>query len=372
MMKILRILIKILLVLSIPAIVAACQIIQTIGDMPEKESVMRYEELPYYRDGFFHAAEELPFYPERITGSGGGRWRHVFNTANAPKTTLPTVPLTASSFTDPPAELAFYWLGHSSLIIELDGLRFMVDPVLSNAAPIPGIIRRYIDAPIQSKDLPHLDYVLITHDHYDHLEYAAIRALRKRPDTRFIVPYGVGAHLKKWGVPDERIHEIGWSETFQAGNVSITSEETIHYSGRTYGRRNTTLWTAYVMKGKESSLFISGDAGYSGHFKEIGERHGSFRLAFLDSDAWNPGWPKTHLFPEEVIRAYHDLRAETLVPVHWGVFALGRHPWDESIRMIRALADEDENVNLLTPIMGEKVIPGETLTADWWESSGRD
>ncbi|MCL2076733.1 MAG: MBL fold metallo-hydrolase [Betaproteobacteria bacterium] len=367
MMKILRILIKILLVLSIPAIIAGCQILQTLGEMPEKESAMRYEELPYYRDGLFHAAEELPFYPDRIAGGGGRWWRHVFDRSNAPKTTLPTIPLTASSFAAPPAELAFYWLGHASLIIELDGLRFAVDPVLGNAAPIPGVVRRYVDAPIRRKDLPHLDYVLITHDHYDHLEYATIRALRKRPDTRFIVPYGVGAHLKKWGVPDERVHEIGWGETLQAGGLSIASEQTNHFSGRTFDRRNTTLWTAYVLKGNESSIFISGDAGYSGHFKEIGERHGPFRLAFLEMDAWNPGWPKTHLFPEEVIRAYHDLRAETLVPVHWGVFDLGRHPWDESIRMIRALADEDKNVNLLTPMMGEKAIPGETRTTNWWE-----
>jgi len=350
--KIPRFLAKTLLILLVPAIIAGCQLLQTLGEMPGQEAAMRYEQLPYYRDGYFQAAEELPFYPEKISGGGGKSWwRHVFDRSNAPKTPLPMVPLTASSFSNPPSELRFYWLGHASLIIELDGLRFLVDPVFGNAAPIPGIVRRYGDAPLKRDDLPHLDYVLITHDHYDHLEYATIRALRKRTETRFIVPYGVGTHLKKWGIPKERIQEIGWGESIRAGDVEIISEETLHFSGRTYDSRNTTLWTAYVLKGKDNRLFISGDTGYGGHFREIGERHGPFCLAFLEIDAWNPGWPKTHLFPEEVIRAHRDLGAETLAPVHWGVFDLGRHPWDESIRTIQTLA-EKENINLLTPLMG--------------------
>ncbi|MDR0234446.1 MAG: MBL fold metallo-hydrolase [Zoogloeaceae bacterium] len=365
--KILRILLKTLLILSIPAVIAGCQLLQTIGDMPDQEATMRYERLPYYRDGYFRAAEELPFYPDRITGSGPKSWwRFLLANPNKPDLPLPLVTLTASPFAAPSSELAFYWLGHSSLIVELEGLRFLVDPVLGNAAPLPGVVRRYAEAPIRREDLPPIDYVLITHDHYDHLEYATIRALRERNETRFIAPYGVGMHLRKWGIPAERILEIGWGETTQAGNIGVISEETLHFSGRTFNRRNTTLWTAYVLKGQKYRLFISGDTGYGKHFKEIGARHGPFHLAFLEIDAWNPGWPKTHLFPEEVIRAYHDLDAQTLIPVHWGVFDLGRHPWDESIRLIHTLVKQDGNICLLTPKMGEKVIPGETPTTEWW------
>ncbi|MCL2831296.1 MAG: MBL fold metallo-hydrolase [Betaproteobacteria bacterium] len=366
--KTLKLLARAFFVLLIPALIAGCQIFEAIGDMPDQEAIMRYERLPYYRDGHFQGAEELPYYPERIAGGGPeGWWRFLLESPNAPKTPLPQVALDASSFKTPPAELAFYWLGHSSLIIELEGLRFLVDPVLGNAAPLPGIVRRYVEAPIKREDLPPADFVLITHDHYDHLEYAAIRALRERRETHFIVPYGVGAHLKKWGVPEERIHEIGWGETFDAGNVRIVSEQSLHFSGRTYGRRNTSLWSAYVLKGEKARLFIAGDTGYGSHFREIGARHGPFQLAFIEIDAWNPGWPKSHMFPEEVIRASHELGAETLVPVHWGIFDLARHPWDESIRKIRILVDEDQKLRLLTPKMGEKVIPGETQTMNWWE-----
>jgi len=367
--KILRILLKVFLLLLIPAIVAGCQVLQNIGDMPSKEDIVRYEQLPYYKEGTFQNAEETPFYEDRIAGKGPKNFLwSVLSDVNAPKAQLPRVLLDASSFAEKPAELAFYWLGHSSLIIELEGLRFLVDPVLGNAAPLSGIVRRYVAAPIKREDLPPVDYVLITHDHYDHLEYATIRALLERAETQFIVPYGVGAHLRKWGVSDERIHEIGWGETFDAGKVRVISERTLHFSGRTFGRRNTTLWSAYVLQGEKSRLFISGDSGYSDHFREIGARHGAFDLAFIEIDAWNPGWPKTHLFPEDVIRACHDIGAQTLIPVHWGVFNLARHPWNESIRAIRALVEQDGKIQLLTPKMGEKVIPGEKAqTEDWWE-----
>lgn len=367
--KILRILLKAFLILLIPVIIAGCQVLQTIGEKPSQEEIARYEQLSYFKEGAFQNPTVLPFYPDRITGAGPQNWWRflwfLLSNPNAPQTPLPLVALDAASFTAAPAELAFYWLGHSSLIIELDGLRFLVDPVLGNAAPLPGFVRRYVDAPIQRKDLPPVDYVLITHDHYDHLEYATMRALRKRPETHFVMPYGVAAHFRKWGVPEERIHEIGWGETFQAGKVRVVSERTLHFSGRTF-QRNTSLWSAYILQGEKSRLFISGDSGYGDHFADIGARHGPFDLAFIEIDAWNPGWPNTHMFPEEVIRACHDIGAKTLIPVHWGVFDLARHPWDESIRMIRALVNQDGTIRLMTPKMGEKVIPGETQTQDWW------
>ncbi|MDR2032706.1 MAG: MBL fold metallo-hydrolase, partial [Azoarcus sp.] len=265
---------------------------------------------------------------------------------------------------------AAYWLGHSSLIVELEGKRLLIDPVFGNAAPIPGIMGRYGAPPLARDQLPPLDYVLITHDHYDHLEYATMRALRDW-NVQFVVPYGVGAHLRKWGIAPERIHETGWGETYFGNGLDFASERTIHFSGRTFGSRNKSLWTSWSLKGQQFRVFISGDSGYGEHFRDIGAKHGPFDLAFIEIDAWNADWPRTHMFPEEVIRAYHDLGARAMVPVHWGVFDLGDHPWDESIRLVADLATKAGDVRLLTPLMGEKLLPGATATGAWWEKRGK-
>ncbi|MDR0736786.1 MAG: MBL fold metallo-hydrolase [Zoogloeaceae bacterium] len=363
--KPLRIFLKALLLLAIPLVVAGCRLWRVIGDSPEAAEVAAYEKLPYYQDGRFQNPEPLPYYPDRVTGGGPSGWiRFFLPNAHRPGFALPQVALDDTSFAAPSEALAAYWLGHSALIIELEGKRLLVDPVFGNAAPLPGVVRRFVDAPIKRADLPPLDYVLITHDHYDHLEYATIEALKDR-ETRFIVPYGVAAHLRKWGVPAERIHEIGWGESITEGALTIAAERTIHFSGRTFGRRDTTLWTSYVLKGERFRVFVSGDSGYGEHFKDIGAAHGPFDLAFIEIDGWNPGWPSTHMFPREVIQACHDIGARAMIPVHWGVFDLANHPWDESIRLVRDLAARDGKIRLLTPLMGERVTP-ESETRAWF------
>jgi L-ascorbate metabolism protein UlaG (beta-lactamase superfamily) len=365
--KILRRALALLAILSILAVVAGCHLLQVFGEAPSEEEAAAYGKLPYFKDGQFQSPEPMQSHPDRSTGRGPSGWiRFALPNPNAPDAPLPKVMLEASSFAAVPAELAAWWLGHSSLIIELEGKRLLVDPVFGNAAPVPGIVRRFTDAPIERDELPPFDYVLITHDHYDHLEYATMRALRGK-DVQFVVPYGVGPHLRKWGIDARRIHEIGWGETYGTGDLSVAAERTIHYSGRTFGRRNTTLWTSYSLKGRRYRVFVSGDSGYGEHFRDIGAKHGPFDLAFIEIDGWNPGWPKTHMFPEEAIRASLDVGARAVVPVHWGVFDLARHPWDESIRMVADLAAKG-GVRLLTPLMGEKLIPGETVTRKWWET----
>jgi L-ascorbate metabolism protein UlaG (beta-lactamase superfamily) len=351
--------------LAAAVLLAGCAL-REFGQTPE--DVSSYEGLPYFTDGKFRNPEgDTPYYPDRVRGGRIGWLRFLMPSLDAPKTPLPMLRLSKETFAEKPEELAVYWLGHSSLIIELEGKRFLVDPIFDNAAPIPFAVRRYGSSPLKREELPLPDYVLITHDHYDHLEYATVRHF-KDEETLFIVPLGVGAHLIRWGVPPEKIRELGWGDAFSEDGVSIIAERAVHFSGRTYSTRNSSLWASYVLKGEQRRVFISGDTGYSEHFRAIGAKHGPFDIAFFEIDAWNPGWPKSHLFPSEVIRAYHDVQAISLVPVHWGVFDLALHPWDESIRMIAALADEDGNVNLLTPLMGQKLIPGVTKVSRWWEN----
>ena len=362
-------------VIAIPlaavALLAGCAL-REFGQTPE--SVSSYENLPYFVDGKFRNPEgDTPYYPDRVRGGKLGWFRFLMPGLNAPKTPLPMVKLSKDAFSEKPEELALYWLGHCALIIELEGKRFLVDPVFDNAAPVPFVVRRYGPAPLEREELPLPDYVLITHDHYDHLEYATIRYLKDK-ETLFIVPSGVAAHLAKWGVPPEKVHELNWGDEFNRDDISIIAERAVHFSGRTWSTRHRSLWVSYVLKGKQKRIFISGDTGYSEHFRAIGAKHGPFDIAFIEIDAWNPGWPKSHMFPADVIRAYHDVQAMSLIPVHWGIFDLALHPWDESIRMIAALADEDGGVNLLTPLMGQKLVPGVTEVSRWWENlpSARD
>jgi L-ascorbate metabolism protein UlaG (beta-lactamase superfamily) len=358
------------LLLTLTAGIVGSQVFREFGATPSAEERAGYARLPYYADGVFLSPEFLPYYPERIEG---GSWvkRFLLSDPNAPHRPLPQVALNRRSFADRPAELAAYWLGHSSLILELEGKRLLVDPVFGNAAPLPGVVRRYVDPPLRREELPALDYVLITHDHYDHLEYPTMRALRKR-DVLFVVPLGAGAHLRAWGIPRERIRELGWGESLRREGLEIVAERSMHFSGRTLGTRNASLWAAYALKGRNFRVFVSGDSGYGAHFREIGERHGPFDLAFVEIDAWNPGWPKTHLFPREVLRVYEDIGARALVPVHWGVFDLALHPWDESINLLTILAEEKGGITLLTPLMGEKLVPGESLTRKWWKEELRE
>lgn len=332
----------------------------------EQERRVKYGGLPYYsvRERQFVSPEELVFYPERTTGGSAGFGRFFKKSPNAPTEELPKVVLRKTDFATEPSAYALYWLGHSSAILELDGVRMLIDPVLENAAPFPGIVRRYTTSPIKREELPDMDVVLITHDHYDHLEMATMRSL-KDDKTLFVCPLGVGARLEGWGVPKARITEVGWGDTFLISSVRIVSTPGVHYSGRGRADRNKTLWTGYAIKGTQKSIFWSGDSGYGEHFKQIGKQYGPFDLACVEIDGWNAGWPNTHLFPEEVIFVCKDVNAKKLLPVHWGVFDLALHPWNESIGRVAALAAAD-SIGLVTPLMGERIVPGETPTHDWW------
>jgi L-ascorbate metabolism protein UlaG (beta-lactamase superfamily) len=345
----------------------ACYFYKSMGKLPDAQDVSRFEKLSYYQDGRFVSPKELQRFPEKRTGGKGGMTRHLFRSEHAPDFELPKVFLTSSSFSETPQNYAVYWLGHSSFILELDETRLIFDPVLQNAAPVRFAARRYDKSPIERKNLPSIDYAVLTHDHYDHLEYRTIKYLKKSK-TEFIVPLGVGAHLKSWGIPKERIHELGWGDSFNANGIIITAEKAIHYSGRKKSDRGKSLWVSYIIKGKEKNIFVSGDSGYGDIFKEIGKKYGSFDLAFIEIDGWNPGWTNTHMFPEEVIQTMKDINAALLLPTHWAVFDLALHEWDESIKLVSELADKND-IKLLAPVMGQKVVPNETKTEKWWENT---
>ncbi|KGQ70008.1 multidrug transporter [Chelonobacter oris] len=351
--------------LAVAVAAAGCQLSRNIGALPDET---RFASLDYYRDGRFHNLyDELVFYPEKAAGKGG--WRRY--SGYAPAAPLPMAALDGGSFAQ--AEpFAYYWLGHSSAILELDGKRLIIDPVLDNAAPLnlPFVVPRFQAAPITRNALPAADIVLITHDHYDHLEAATIRRLAKPTAgaiPHFVAPLGVGARLQSWGVPSENITELGWGDSATVAGLTFHAETALHYSARWRNDRNKTLWASFVIEGAGKRLFWSGDSGYGRHFAEIGKKYAGFDLAFIEIDAANPGWPNTHMFPEQAVQAALDLGAARMLPIHWGVFSLGRNPWNESIKRTNAAAQR-AGLPLDVPKMGEKYQPHRFQNDHWWQN----
>jgi L-ascorbate metabolism protein UlaG (beta-lactamase superfamily) len=260
------------------------------------------------------------------------------------------------------------WLGHSSFIIEIDGLRIMLDPVLyNNVSPVFFYsVKRFQKAsPISAEDLPWMDAVVISHDHFDHLQKKTIKNIHHKVN-RFIIPTGIDKYLKKWGVPTEKITVLDWSESTTIGQVSITALPAQHFSGRGFFRGNKTLWASFALAGPHHKLYYSGDTGYHTFFKRIGEAHGPFDLVILDTGQYGKYWPRVHMFPHESVQAHLDLKGKAYLPVHWGSFNLSTHNWYDPIEGAVAEA-EKIGVEIAIPYPGGTITIGEELPKrQWW------
>ncbi|WP_322619319.1 MBL fold metallo-hydrolase [Campylobacter californiensis] len=329
-----------------------------VGALPAPS---RFANLHYYKDGQFISPEPILYYPERRMGKVG-YFGHFGPSINGPRLPMPRVELGKNSFGEP-ENFAYYWLGHSSGILELNGARILIDPVLKNGGPL-FLVPRFEPSIISKKELPDIDIVLITHDHYDHLEADTIRYLADKA-RHFIVPLGVDSRIISWGVPKDKITALGWGEDAELFGVKFKAREAVHYSMRWTNDRDKTLWVSYVIEGAGLRLFWSGDSGYGKHFGRIGDEFGEFDVAFLELDASNPGWPNTHMFGNEAVRASMDLKAKRIVPIHWGVFNLGANAWNENI--IKAANEAKQlGVRLDVPKQGERYDLN-YQTQVWWE-----
>lgn len=263
----------------------------------------------------------------------------------------------------------FIWMGHSSYFIQTDGVSFLIDPVLSlYGSPFKFFNKAFAGADIfKPEDIPNIDYLVITHDHYDHLDYPTVKAIKNKVG-KVILPLGVGAHLEKWGYKPEQLIEEEWgAEAVLKNNIKITFTPARHFSGRKT-QRNVTLWTSYVLETPTKKMFLGGDSGYDTHFKMIGEKFGPFDYAIMENGQYNEAWKYIHALPEDVIQASIDVRAKKIIPVHSSKFALALHPWNEPLRKVVQLGKE-KKLNVLTPMIGETV----DLNAAnqefkiWWE-----
>ena len=245
--------------------------------------------------------------------------------------------------------LSVTWLGHSSLMINIDGYKILTDPVLESSLTWVGPSRYNGDIPVNMNDIVDIDVIVISHNHYDHLNEFSIEFLNERTKL-FVVPLMVGAQLESWGVSRDKIMEFDWwDEHNYDENLLIAATPSQHFSGRGVSDKNETLWASWVIRTKNHNIYFSGDTGYSQSFKDIGKKYGPFDLTMLECGAYNEKWKNVHMFPEQTVQAHLDLNGKVLHPIHWGTFNLALHPWYEPMHRVSAAAEKN-NVNLALPI----------------------
>ncbi|MET0319793.1 MAG: MBL fold metallo-hydrolase [Duganella sp.] len=283
-----------------------------------------------------------------------------------PRAAIPVHAITQQQLVAAPDRTLFR-LGHSTVLLKLDGAFWLTDPVFSErASPVQWAgPQRFHRPPIDIADLPPIKGIILSHDHYDHLDYAAVMALAGQTE-HFITPLGVGDRLIGWGIPAHKVRQLGWWQSTQVDGVRLLATPAQHFSGRGLNDRNKTLWASFVIEHREARIFFSGDSGYFDGFKEIGRRYGPFDLTMVETGAYDPQWPDVHMQPEESLQAHIDLRGKVMLPIHNGTFDLSLHPWHDPFSRIAQLAAE-RRLPLATPEIGMALdIMQPMAQGQWW------
>lgn len=340
------------------------------GRAPSGKRLEHLQQSPHYKDGKF---QNIHFTPTITEGYSMTGVIYDFLFKKFPRTRpIDEIPVVKTDLHHIPiTENVLVWFGHSSYLIQLDGKRFLIDPVFSgNASPIPGSNQSFKGSDIYSaEDMPEIDYLLITHDHYDHLDYHTILQLKPKV-KQVICGLGVGEHFEYWKFDPAIIIEKDWNDSVAiSDDFTIYTRPARHFSGRSL-TRNNTLWLSFVLQTPGMKLYLGGDSGYDTHFAAIGEQFDSFDLALLDNGQYNLAWQAIHMLPEEGLKAAKDLKAKRLFPIHSSKFKLANHSWDEPLRTISELNEQNGQIPLVTPKIGEIVYLNDTAqTFDkWWEN----
>lgn len=337
------------------------------GRNPSGERLARIEQSPNYRDGSFQNQSKTTTLVE-----GYSYWDVIVNNYftrhpnKYPETPLPSVQTDLKNL--PADSNVLVWFGHSSYFIQVDGVKILMDPVFSgNASPVPGTVKSFQGSDVYAADdLPEIDYLFISHDHYDHVDYETIIALQSKV-KHVVCGLGVGEHFEYWGYRPEIITECDWYDQVKLENGLIVNVEPArHFSGRGF-KTNNTLWASYVLQTSGLTIYLGGDSGYDKHYAEIGGKY-EIDLAILDNGQYDPAWRYIHNLPEDVIQAAKDLNAKRVFPVHSSKFALASHAWNEPLKRLMAL-NETEGIPMVTPMIGQVVHLNDTTQAfeRWWE-----
>lgn len=326
------------------------------GRAPRGERLERISASPNYRKGQFHNLEKTP----EVTSDKGilrALWDALFDSPNDKVPSSPVKAMKTNIGALPLTDNQLVWLGHSSYFMTLDWKRILVDPVLTSEFPVSlMMMKSFPGSDIYSPaDIPPIDILIITHDHYDHLDYGTIRDIKERVGL-VICPLGVGEHLEYWGVDKEKIRELDWNQTATSGPLKIECLPARHFSGRLFKRRNT-LWASFMVTlSNGMTVYIGGDSGYGKHYRQIAQRYPTVDYAILENGQYNEDWRYIHTLPSQQESVIRDLGAKNVLPVHNSKFALARHPWNEPIDKIRETAAADTSFHLIDAIIGQPII----------------
>ena len=334
-----------------------------LGAKPSGERLSRMRDSPHWSEGRF--ANEQAMWTSML----GGLMRSFRSTpADVPDTPVSVVMDGGKGLRSPPASgLRVTWFGHSSALVEVDGVTVLIDPLWSERpSPVSWVgPKRWFPAPVSLDELPRIDVVLISHDHYDHLDQPTIAAMAKWEAT-FVVPLGVGAHLERWGIRPARIVELDWWQSARVGSLEIIATPARHASGRVLPQSDGTLWAGYALLGTQHRVWYSGDTGFHSALEEIGRRFGPFDVTLIEAGQYDADWPDWHLGPELAVEANRLVRGKRMIPVHWGLLKLAHHSWTEPVERVLAAA-KCSNVEVLVPRPGESIEPTRSLPRGrWW------
>jgi L-ascorbate metabolism protein UlaG (beta-lactamase superfamily) len=359
-----------------PAKDAIAMVLSALGVRAQGERLARMQKSLQWRDGHFddvvpRGGASVYTYLRRQIGWGAMRdWAFGGSKYRVPTENVPMVSVSQEHFAAAPSTgLRVTWLGHSTSIVEIDGARVLIDPVFADSAGVNALMgqRRFFPLPLTAAEMPELDVVLISHDHYDHLDFPTVRQL-VATRASFVCPLGVGAHLEAWGVAPERITELDWWEQARVAGLDFVATPARHYSGRGVFDLEHTLWASFAIIGPDHRVFYSGDTAMFPGLRDIGERLGPFDVTLMEAGGYNRYWADIHLGPEQAVQAHRMLQGRVMMPVHWGLFDLAMHGWTEPVERVLVSANE-RNVLVATPQLGESFEPlhgGGLPTQRWW------
>lgn len=361
--KIVRVLVvSIMIIMSISLVIFLFfKLWSPFGGTPSYKDKEDYEKRSTnYKDGKFHNENEF-----KLMYNTNEENKYISNKDSKPKD---KIPVKKPMIIDKPEkqELNITWLGHSTILININGMNILIDPVFSDyTSPIPYLgPNRYSELPLEIEDLPKIDIVLISHDHYDHLDYKTIKLIDEKVD-KYIVPLGIENHLKKWNVNSDKITNMAWWEEIIIDGLLVGCTPARHYSSRKMIDKNNTLWSSFVLIDNYHKVFVSGDSGYDNHFKEINKKYGNFDLSLLDTGQYNVKWKSTHMMPEQSVQAGLDLNSKVIMPIHNSSFVLSTHPWDEPLEKF-VIESEKNNIKYITPMIGETINYNDNMSTSYW------
>lgn len=365
-----------IIILSIIVLLVITTVIFTntspeFGGKVTKEQQLAYAKTGHYEDGKFvnQIPSEMEIGLKDMPGLIYQQMKSV--PERQPSTKFDVEKIDSMSIVRQPDSVTrITWFGHSAFLIEIAGKKLLLDPMFGpTPAPHPMLgKKRYSNGlPIDIDQLPEIDAIIMSHDHYDHLDYGSIKKLKNKT-KQFYMPLGVGAHFREWGVAENQIHELDWWQSAELEGLKFTCTPARHFSGRGFFDRAATLWGSWVIENGEQKIYFSGDSGYGPHFKEIGQKFGGFDFAMMECGQYGDKWKPIHMTPEETIQASVDINTKAMMPIHWAAFTLAFHSWTDPVERASKKAAE-LNVPFYTPKIGESIVLGQPIPSSrWWEA----